>query len=158
MRLGLLQEPSLRPGFPSRWFRSSGSSSSSLWSFVVLTLAVRLYGNMLAGHMILGIFGIMTQCFILDRRSVRLLRLIAACRRIAWFVLLVRHVRSWSAWWRFSRRSCSPSSRPSYVNTGNVRALRPRVFIAPREFRRTSRLWFRCRAAPRADIIQVNSD
>ena len=30
----------------------------------VLTLAVRLYGNMFAGHMILGIFAIMTQFFI----------------------------------------------------------------------------------------------
>ncbi len=32
----------------------------------LLTLAVRLYGNMFAGHMILGIFAIMTQYFIMD--------------------------------------------------------------------------------------------
>ena len=32
----------------------------------LLTLAVRLYGNMFAGHMVLGIFAIMTQFFILD--------------------------------------------------------------------------------------------
>lgn len=32
----------------------------------LLTLAVRLYGNMFAGHTILGVFAIMTQVFILD--------------------------------------------------------------------------------------------
>ncbi|WP_165172082.1 MULTISPECIES: F0F1 ATP synthase subunit A [unclassified Adlercreutzia] len=32
----------------------------------LLTLAVRLYGNMFAGHVILGVFAIMTQFFILD--------------------------------------------------------------------------------------------
>lgn len=31
-----------------------------------LTLAVRLYGNMFAGHMALGIFGLMTSCFFLS--------------------------------------------------------------------------------------------
>lgn len=52
----------------------------------VLTLAVRLYGNMFAGHMILGIFAIMTQFFILDLISFANPAGVAA---IAWAVFLV---------------------------------------------------------------------
>lgn len=55
--------PSGLPGpmVPVIWF-------FEFFSLVIrlLTLAVRLYGNMFAGHMILGIFAIMTQFFILD--------------------------------------------------------------------------------------------
>lgn len=51
-----------------------------------LTLAVRLYGNMFAGHMILGIFAIMTQFFILDLISFANPAGVAA---IAWAVFLV---------------------------------------------------------------------
>lgn len=49
------------PMVPIIWF-------FEFFSLVIrlLTLAVRLYGNMFAGHMILGIFAIMTQFFILD--------------------------------------------------------------------------------------------
>ena len=52
----------------------------------LLTLAVRLYGNMFAGHMILGIFAIMTQFFILDLISFANPAGVAA---IAWAVFLV---------------------------------------------------------------------
>ncbi len=50
-----------KPMVPIIWF-------FEFFSLVIrlLTLAVRLYGNMFAGHMILGIFAIMTQFFILD--------------------------------------------------------------------------------------------
>ena len=52
----------------------------------LLTLAVRLYGNMFAGHMILGIFAIMTQFFILDLISFANPAGVAA---IAWAVFLI---------------------------------------------------------------------
>ena len=52
-----------------------------------LTLAVRLYGNMFAGHMILGIFAILTQVFILD--AVYSSALVAGLPAIAWFLFLV---------------------------------------------------------------------
>ncbi|MFR3092380.1 MAG: F0F1 ATP synthase subunit A [Eggerthella lenta] len=41
-----------------------GSSSCSPPLLRVLTLAVRLYGNMFAGHMVLGIFALLTSVFI----------------------------------------------------------------------------------------------
>lgn len=49
------------PMVPIIWF-------FEFFSLVIrlLTLAVRLYGNMFAGHMILGIFAIMAQFFLLD--------------------------------------------------------------------------------------------
>ena len=55
----------------------------------VLTLAVRLYGNMLAGHMMLAIFGIATTCFIQQALFAGSMDLIAGLPSIAWFVLLV---------------------------------------------------------------------
>ncbi|MCQ2751998.1 MAG: F0F1 ATP synthase subunit A [Coriobacteriales bacterium] len=53
----------------------------------LLTLAVRLYGNMFAGHMILGIFAIMTQAFLIDAfvGAAPLLALPA----VIWFLFLV---------------------------------------------------------------------
>lgn len=50
-----------KPMVPIIWF-------FEFFSLVIrlLTLAVRLYGNMFAGHMILGIFAIMAQFFLLD--------------------------------------------------------------------------------------------
>lgn len=53
----------------------------------LLTLAVRLYGNMFAGHTILGVFAIMTQVFILD--AVAYSAPLTAMPAIAWFVFLV---------------------------------------------------------------------
>ena len=55
----------------------------------VLTLAVRLYGNMLAGHMILAVFGVATTCFIQAAFLGASMDLIAGLPSIAWFVLLV---------------------------------------------------------------------
>ena len=55
----------------------------------VLTLAVRLYGNMLAGHMVLAVFGIATTCFIQQALFMGSMDLIAGLPSIAWFVLLV---------------------------------------------------------------------
>ena len=52
-----------------------------------LTLAVRLYGNMFAGHMILGIFAILTQVFILD--AIQFSGIVAGLPAIAWFLFLV---------------------------------------------------------------------
>ena len=55
----------------------------------VLTLAVRLYGNMLAGHMVLAVFGIATTCFIQAALFAGTMDLIAGLPSIAWFLLLV---------------------------------------------------------------------
>ena len=55
----------------------------------VLTLAVRLYGNMLAGHMILAVFGVATTCFIQTALFGASMDLIAGLPSIAWFILLV---------------------------------------------------------------------
>ena len=55
----------------------------------VLTLAVRLYGNMLAGHMMLAIFSIATTCFIQTALFSGSMDLIAGLPSIAWFALLV---------------------------------------------------------------------
>lgn len=55
----------------------------------VLTLAVRLYGNMLAGHMVLAVFGIATTTFIQVGLLSGSMDLIAALPSVAWFVLLV---------------------------------------------------------------------
>jgi F-type H+-transporting ATPase subunit a len=52
-----------------------------------LTLAVRLYGNMFAGHMILGIFALMTSVFL--QCSVQAMNVTLALPSIAWFLLLV---------------------------------------------------------------------
>lgn len=52
-----------------------------------LTLAVRLYGNMFAGHMILGIFAILTQVFILD--AIQFATYAMALPAVAWFLFLV---------------------------------------------------------------------
>ena len=52
----------------------------------LLTLAVRLYGNMFAGHMILGIFAIMTQVFILD--AIEFASVMAALPAIVWFLFI----------------------------------------------------------------------
>lgn len=69
------------PMVPIIWF-------FEFFSLVIrlLTLAVRLYGNMFAGHMILGIFAIMTQFFILDAISFANPAGFAA---IAWAIFLV---------------------------------------------------------------------
>jgi F-type H+-transporting ATPase subunit a len=55
----------------------------------VLTLAVRLYGNMLAGHMVLAVFGIATTCFIQAALFSGTMDLIAGLPSIAWFLLLI---------------------------------------------------------------------
>ncbi len=55
----------------------------------VLTLAVRLYGNMLAGHMVLAVFGIATTCFVQAALFSGTMDLIAGLPSIAWFLLLV---------------------------------------------------------------------
>lgn len=71
------------PMAPVIWFLE-------LFSMVirVLTLAVRLYGNMLAGHMMLAIFGIATTCFIQVALFSASMDLIAALPSVAWFLLL----------------------------------------------------------------------
>ncbi|MDD6767776.1 MAG: F0F1 ATP synthase subunit A [Coriobacteriaceae bacterium] len=53
----------------------------------VLTLAVRLYGNMLAGHMVLAVFSIATAIFI--QTSIATLSVVTALPAVAWFALLV---------------------------------------------------------------------
>ena len=76
--------PSGLPGpmVPIIWF-------FEFFSLVIrwLTLAVRLYGNMFAGHMILGIFAIMTQFFILD--AINYAGALTALPAIIWFLFLV---------------------------------------------------------------------
>ena len=55
----------------------------------VLTLAVRLYGNMLSGHMILAVFGIATTSFIYCGLLDASMSIAAAGTSIVWFALLV---------------------------------------------------------------------
>ena len=55
----------------------------------VLTLAVRLYGNMLAGHMVLAVFATATTVFIQQALFAGSMDLITALPSVAWFVLLV---------------------------------------------------------------------
>ena len=52
-----------------------------------LTLAVRLYGNMFAGHMILGIFGILTSVFIMD--AIQYGQFVLALPAVAWVLFLI---------------------------------------------------------------------
>ena len=52
-----------------------------------LTLAVRLYGNMFAGHMILGIFAILTQVFLAEVFAASA-SAILALPAVAWFLFL----------------------------------------------------------------------
>ncbi len=70
-----------KPMVPIIWF-------FEFFSLVIrlLTLAVRLYGNMFAGHMILGIFAIMTQFFILD--AIEVANAMIALPAIAWAFFL----------------------------------------------------------------------
>ena len=60
----------------------------------LLTLAVRLYGNMFAGHMVLGIFAILCQCFILNAASALSAGIIGSgigfgAVSIVWFAFLI---------------------------------------------------------------------
>lgn len=52
----------------------------------VLTLAVRLYGNMLAGHMVLAVFSLATTVFL--QTAIFQMDLVAGIPAIAWFFLL----------------------------------------------------------------------
>lgn len=53
----------------------------------VLTLAVRLYGNMFAGHMVLGIFALATSIFL--GTAIQNMDLVVGLPAIGWFALLV---------------------------------------------------------------------
>ena len=53
----------------------------------VLTLAVRLYGNMFAGHMVLGIFALLTSLFI--GSAIDGAGLLAAAPSIGWIAFLL---------------------------------------------------------------------
>ena len=53
----------------------------------VLTLGVRLYGNMLAGHMVLAVFSLATTVFL--QQAVFSMDFVTALPAVAWFVLLV---------------------------------------------------------------------
>jgi F-type H+-transporting ATPase subunit a len=53
----------------------------------VLTLAVRLYGNMFAGHMVLGIFALATSVFI--GSAIQNMDFVIALPSIGWFALLL---------------------------------------------------------------------
>lgn len=70
-----------KPMVPIIWF-------FEFFSLVIrlLTLAVRLYGNMFAGHMILGIFAIMTQFFLLD--AIQFTTPLVAAPAVIWFLFL----------------------------------------------------------------------
>ncbi|MEG0323591.1 MAG: F0F1 ATP synthase subunit A [Raoultibacter sp.] len=52
----------------------------------VLTLAVRLYGNMFAGHMVLGIFALLTSVFI--GTAIQNMDFVTALPAVAWMVFL----------------------------------------------------------------------
>lgn len=52
----------------------------------VLTLAVRLYGNMLAGHMVLAVFSLATTVFL--QTAIFQMDIVAGLPAIAWFFLL----------------------------------------------------------------------
>lgn len=70
-----------KPMVPVIWFLE-------LFSMVirVLTLAVRLYGNMLAGHMVLAVFSIATSVFL--SVAIAQMSVITALPAVAWFLLL----------------------------------------------------------------------
>ncbi|MBP5313326.1 MAG: F0F1 ATP synthase subunit A [Eggerthellaceae bacterium] len=70
-----------KPMVPVIWF-------FEFFSLVIrlLTLAVRLYGNMFAGHMILGIFAIMTQVFVLD--AILFASPLTALPGVVWFLFI----------------------------------------------------------------------
>ena len=72
-----------KPMVPVIWF-------FEFFSLVIrlLTLAVRLYGNMFAGHMILGIFANMTQFFILEVAMAGA-SVVVALPSIAWALFLL---------------------------------------------------------------------
>lgn len=53
----------------------------------VLTLAVRLYGNMFAGHMVLGVFALATSVFI--QSAIVNMSFVTALPSIGWFALLL---------------------------------------------------------------------
>ena len=53
----------------------------------LLTLAVRLYGNMFAGHMVLGVFGILTSVFILE--AVQGFGALMAAPSVIWILFLI---------------------------------------------------------------------
>lgn len=55
----------------------------------VLTLAVRLYGNMLAGHVALAVFGVAVTCFIQQGLFAGSMDLASMGGGILWFLLLV---------------------------------------------------------------------
>ncbi len=52
----------------------------------VLTLAVRLYGNILAGHMVLAVFSLATTIFL--QTAIFQMDIVAGLPAIAWFFLL----------------------------------------------------------------------
>lgn len=52
----------------------------------LLTLAVRLYGNMFAGHMVLGIFALLTGVFV--STAIQSMDFLVALPAIAWFLFL----------------------------------------------------------------------
>ena len=68
----------------------------------VLTLAVRLYGNMLAGHMVL--WQPPCSCSRLFSAWISLPRCLLSHGSFCWSSCM-----PWSAWWRSFRRTCSPS-------------------------------------------------
>ena len=53
----------------------------------LLTLAVRLYGNMFAGHMVLGIFALASSVFLLT--CIQSMDVVSGVLTIPWFQLLV---------------------------------------------------------------------
>ena len=53
----------------------------------VLTLAVRLYGNMLAGHMVLAVFSLATTVFL--QFAIFQMDFVTALPAVAWFILLI---------------------------------------------------------------------
>ena len=53
----------------------------------VLTLAVRLYGNMLAGHMVLAVFSLATTVFL--QTAIFQMDFVTALPAVAWFILLI---------------------------------------------------------------------
>lgn len=71
-----------KPMVPIIWF-------FELISLIIrlLTLAVRLYGNMFAGHMVLGIFAILTTVFIQD--AIYTSSAVMALPSLAWMVFLI---------------------------------------------------------------------
>lgn len=73
-----------KPMIPIIWFLEFFSTVIR-----VLTLAVRLYGNMLAGHVALAVFGIATTCFIQQGLMAGAMDLASVGGGLLWFLLLV---------------------------------------------------------------------